>query len=857
MSLRTPFSRVRRRARAAWLPVVAAAAGTLALAFAVPAAGSAATLSTSTCHLAAPYQHVIYIQYDNTHLSRDNPNVPSDLEQVPALKNFLTSNGTLSNNEHTPLIAHTAGDIVTSLTGLYPDRNGLAVSNSYSQYEPNSGAVPTKFPSAFTYWTDPVSATDTLSNLVTDGQKNTPAPWVPYTRAGCDVGAFSIADMELENVGTSSSGDVTSAFGNGSPVWQFANANQSSGAGKNQAAADLEGIAIHCSQADSADNGSGNHSSICSPQNGGVADKLPDEPGGYNGFNALFGGIFANQVSSSPGAFTASTQGGPANNPSSITDVAAPVKDVYNYNSAGCQFCANGTNLDYNGNPITSSVVVDGSGNSGFVSAFSPTPAQTLGQVASMQESGIPVTYAYIEDAHNKWTSPFNAFGPGEATYVDQLKQQNQAFSAFFERLAADGITKSNTLFVFTADEGDHFAGTTPTNTGCDGVHTACTYPANGVGEQTVNINDALAKEFGDTRAFAIHNDDAPNFYVGGPAGSTAPPGPYDPAVRQLEQDLGNATLTNQVTGANVPLTSHIADAVDQKLLHMTTTDPLRTPSFTDFADPTFFYQTGTCPASNANAGCPTVSNAFAWKHGGDQPEVDRTWLGVVGATVQNLGQTGSVWSDHTDIRPTMLSILGLPSDYVQDGRALTELMNPGSVPSAVFAHLTAYQDLAGAYKQLDAAVGQFGHDSELVSTTAAESVSPGDGVAQGFDQQLQSCLTQRDTLATQIRSTLDGAVFNGSAISDSQAQSMTDQANSLIGNMHTLSQMAVPPSYTVCGTNPAQGPPGPKGDPGTPGTPGNTGRHWSEGRPRGPGLEGRSWRHRAEGRPRRAGSEG
>ena len=39
----------------------------------------------------------------------------------------------------------------------------------------------------------------------------------------------------------------------------------------------------------------------------------------------------------------------------------------------------------------------------------------------------------------------------------------------------------------------------------------------------------------------------------------------------------------------------------------------------------------------------------------------------------------GSVWSDHTDIRPTMLSILGLQSDYVQDGRALTELMKPAA----------------------------------------------------------------------------------------------------------------------------------------------------------------------------------
>ena len=75
---------------------------------AVPAGASATGLSTSSCHLAAPYQHVIYIQYDNTHLSRDNPNVPSDLEQVPALKNFLAGNGTLLDNNHTPLIAHTA-----------------------------------------------------------------------------------------------------------------------------------------------------------------------------------------------------------------------------------------------------------------------------------------------------------------------------------------------------------------------------------------------------------------------------------------------------------------------------------------------------------------------------------------------------------------------------------------------------------------------------------------------------------------------------------------------------------------------------------------------------------------------------
>src|SRR5438128_7932319 len=30
-------------------------------------------------------QHVIYVQFDNTHFRRDNPDIPSDLEQMPHL----------------------------------------------------------------------------------------------------------------------------------------------------------------------------------------------------------------------------------------------------------------------------------------------------------------------------------------------------------------------------------------------------------------------------------------------------------------------------------------------------------------------------------------------------------------------------------------------------------------------------------------------------------------------------------------------------------------------------------------------------------------------------------------------------
>ena len=40
-------------------------------------------------------EHVIFIIFDNVHFLRDNPNVPSDLEQMPNLLDFIRSNGTL------------------------------------------------------------------------------------------------------------------------------------------------------------------------------------------------------------------------------------------------------------------------------------------------------------------------------------------------------------------------------------------------------------------------------------------------------------------------------------------------------------------------------------------------------------------------------------------------------------------------------------------------------------------------------------------------------------------------------------------------------------------------------------------
>src|SRR6478609_189801 len=186
--------------RTALLAVLVAACAAAALATGAVSNGSATASASGPCQLgtkAGQIKHVIYLQFDNTHYRRDRANVASDLEQMPHLLNFLKGNGTLLTNDHTILISHTAGGILASLTGLYPDRNGQTVSNSYDYFQANG--VPT-FTSSFKYWNNTVAAAnDPLPNMVTDGGATTPAPWLTFTGAGCSVGGVSAANIELEN----------------------------------------------------------------------------------------------------------------------------------------------------------------------------------------------------------------------------------------------------------------------------------------------------------------------------------------------------------------------------------------------------------------------------------------------------------------------------------------------------------------------------------------------------------------------------------------------------------------------------------------------------------------------------------
>ena len=113
------------------------------------------------------------------------------------------------------------------------------------------------------------------------------------------------------------------------------------------------------------------------------------------------------------------------------------------------------------------------------------------------------------------------------------------------------------------------------------------------------------------------------------------------------------------------------------KLLHMVSGDPLRTPTVVSWNEPNAWVQTSGCAINEVSC----INPAFAWMHGGIQPEIAQTWLGLVGPGVKKRGIDDDTWTDHTDVRPTMLALLGLEDDYLHDGRVIVEHLDPEYLP--------------------------------------------------------------------------------------------------------------------------------------------------------------------------------
>jgi hypothetical protein len=743
--------------------LVASVAGAVA---ATPAAPAVAVSAPSSCQLGNGVQHVINIVFDNVHFFRDNKFVPSDLEQMPHLLDFLTSNGTVFSNSHTPLIAHTADDSLTIYTGLYGDRHGQPLTNTYNVYQPSGG---THTATSFTYWTSPIidtgvspaapSAVDaapsmTYSDTVpASGAPNrvTPAPWVPFTRAGCTVGDFSTANMVLENATV----DVPTVFGAGSPEAQETAANPDPF--KDVQVAKYVGEAIHCAQG----------AAVCASSPRAVTDALPTEPGGYDGYQGLFGATYiAPAIGGGPNVF---------HNGYRVTD-------------------ASGNLVDLDGNTLQEPF----SHTPGFP-GFNPTASQSLAVLADMQEAGIPVTYGYISDTHDKksgatgCTSPGNALGPGDACYVAALKSYDNAFEKWFQRLAADGITPANTVFVIGAEENDQFAGanavgrnTQPTPAGCDGVTVPCSYSPSQVGELQANIKGLLSTTASASTQYDVQPQGASIYVHGQPAAD-------DPTVRRLERDTAAMTSNLTYSGvANEQIAKYQAGALEQRVLHMQTNDPLRTPTYSIFPMPDYFFSTSGTPNVTINSG-------FAYDHGYYSPNIDITWAGMVGPGVAVRGVDGpeptggnesqdpnstrtvpeastqGTWVEEADLRPTLLHLVGLRDDYQTDGQVITHAL---AHPTGALAGVA---ELGELYQQINSSVGAFATDTLIADSKALASGSASDDSRYAHEQDtLADLAAHRDRVATLMKATLARAA-TGIVPGHGEMQSELAQARALL----------------------------------------------------------------------------
>jgi outer membrane murein-binding lipoprotein Lpp len=175
-------------------------------------------------------------------------------------------------------------------------------------------------------------------------------------------------------------------------------------------------------------------------------------------------------------------------------------------------------------------------------------------------------------------------------------------------------------------------------------------------------------------------------------------------------------------------------------------------------------------------------SRAFAWNHGDFQNDIVQTWLGIVGPGVKNLGETGNLFTDHTDIRPTILSLTQLTDDYAHDGRVIFEIIADNALPVPLRGHTDTLTQLAEAYKQINAPTGPLGISTLTgISTQALAGDDPTDSTYSTLEAQIVNLTSQRNAIASQMIAMLENAAFNGQKIDEVAAKNLIAQAQALL----------------------------------------------------------------------------
>ena len=157
--------------------------------------------------------------------------------------------------------------------------------------------------------------------------------------------------------------------------------------------------------------------------------------------------------------------------------------------------------------------------------------------------------------------------------------------------------------------------------------------------------------------------------------------------------------------------------------------------------------------------------------------------------------QTGT-WADQTDVRPTILALVGLTDDKTDDGvvlyQDLTITPNGTNVPGN--ASTSDIEQLSQCYKQLNASVGQFGNDVIVADNAALRTGSAtDDSTYQTFLAQLKTLGSHRDADATTTKNDLASTEF-GPGLTEVQDQSDLAACNGDLVQADALVASVTPP---------------------------------------------------------------
>ena len=158
----------------------------------------------------------------------------------------------------------------------------------------------------------------------------------------------------------------------------------------------------------------------------------------------------------------------------------------------------------------------------------------------------------------------------------------------------------------------------------------------------------------------------------------------------------------------------------------------------------------------------------------------------MVGPGVKQLGRHDSVFSDHTDLRPTMMALLGLSDDYVHDGRVLAEWVEQKALPSGIRERRENFIELAAVYKQLNAPLGELGQASLV---WANRSITANNKVYGRYLDKIEDITEERNKLASEIKALLNTAAFGKEEVDEGAEDSLGHRARALIDRVKDLAE--------------------------------------------------------------------